>query len=60
MWILVAASKILVGVLTVSKSLNNDLAETGSGDDVENLDPVELVSEYPRSGLGLGGTSLDT
>jgi len=50
----VAASRSFVGVRT-SRSVNNVLAAFGKGDDVENLLPVELVSEKLESGPGLGG-----
>jgi len=49
-----AASSTFVGVFT-SRSVNNVLAAFGSGDEVENLEPVELVSEKLESGLGVGG-----
>ena len=54
-----AASSTFVGVFT-SRSVNNVLAAFGSGDEVENLEPEELVSEKLESGLGVGGrTSRD-
>jgi len=46
-----AASSTFVGVFT-SRSVNNVLAAFGSGDEVENLEPVELVSEKLEPGLG--------
>jgi len=49
-----AASSTFVGVFT-SRSVNNVLAAFGSGDEVENLEPEELVSEKLEPGLGVGG-----